>query len=107
MRHVVEQRIKVVSLAGLEVIPTPGHTNNDVSVIVENTRYGVVAITGDLFEKEGDIEQEGLWMQYSENDELQKKNREVILRKADFIVPGHGKMFKNPKKQTSLAIVKN
>ena len=65
---------------------------------MENTRYGVVAITGDLFEKEGDIEQEGLWMQYSENDELQKKNREVILRKADFIVPGHGKMFKNPKK---------
>ena len=89
---------KTFSLAGLEVIPTPGHSSNDVSVIVENTRYGVVAITGDLFEKEEDLQQEALWEQYSENPELQNENREKILRKADFIVPGHGKMFRNTKK---------
>ena len=82
----------------MEVIPTPGHTNNDVSVIVENTRYGVVAITGDLFEKEEDLERDDLWMQYSENLALQRENREKILRKADFIVPGHGKMFLNTRK---------
>ena len=82
----------------MEVIPTPGHTNSDVSVIVENTRYGVVAITGDLFEKEEDLERDDLWKQYSENPEVQRLNRETILRKADFIVPGHGKIFRNTKK---------
>ena len=82
----------------MEVIPTPGHTNNDVSVIVKNTMYGVVAITGDLFEKEGDLERDDLWKQFSENSELQLENREKVLRIADFIVPGHGKMFRNTRK---------
>lgn len=30
----------------VEVIPTPGHTGADVSVIVSGTKYGRVAITG-------------------------------------------------------------
>ena len=79
----------------MEVIPTPGHTNHDVSVIVEDTRFGVVAITGDLFEKGEDLAMDQLWTQYSENREQQYQNRLKVLRKADYIVPGHGKMFKN------------
>ncbi|CAB3987822.1 Hypothetical predicted protein [Paramuricea clavata] len=82
----------------VEVIPTPGHTNSDVSVIVKNTRYGVVAITGDLFEKEEDLERDDLWKQFSENPKKQMSNREMILGKADFIVPGHGKIFRNTRK---------
>ena len=33
----------------------------------------------------------------SENEEKQIENREKVLRLADFIVPGHGAMFKVPK----------
>lgn len=82
----------------MQVIPTPGHTNHDVSVIIHETRYGVVAITGDLFEKEDDLERDDYWLQYSENSDLQRESREKVLAIADFIVPGHGKMFKNTRK---------
>lgn len=30
----------------IEVISTPGHTGSDVSVIVRNTKHGIVAVTG-------------------------------------------------------------
>ncbi|XP_028399196.1 metallo-beta-lactamase domain-containing protein 1-like [Dendronephthya gigantea] len=82
----------------VEVWPTPGHTDSDVSVIVKNTRHGTVAITGDLFEKAADLAREDLWKAYSEHEELQRDNREKILGIADYIVPGHGAMFRNPRK---------
>ncbi|XP_044255609.1 metallo-beta-lactamase domain-containing protein 1 [Tribolium madens] len=76
------------------VIPTPGHTMQDVSVIVK-TCNGVVAITGDLFEKEEDLHDDSIWKSAgSDSEELQMKNRKKILEMADFIVPGHGPMFK-------------
>ena len=31
---------------GLRVIPTPGHTSNDVSVVVEATQLGTVVVAG-------------------------------------------------------------
>ena len=65
---------------------------------MENTCHGVVAITGDLFEKAEDLERDDLWERYTEHKELQKRSREKILRKADFIIPGHGTMFRNTRK---------
>lgn len=52
--------------------------------------------TGDLFEREEDIADPSLW-QYvagSEDPEKQRQNRNKILQIADWIVPGHGPMFK-------------
>jgi glyoxylase-like metal-dependent hydrolase (beta-lactamase superfamily II) len=77
----------------IEVIPTPGHTTQDISVIVK-TKQGVIAIVGDLFECMEDLENESLWRSFSEMPELQKTNRERVLNLADFIVPGHGEMFR-------------
>jgi glyoxylase-like metal-dependent hydrolase (beta-lactamase superfamily II) len=76
----------------VEVLPTPGHTNQSVSVIVKTTK-GVVAIVGDLFENEQDLKDESLWRATSLFPEEQLKNRKKILEMADFIVPGHGPMF--------------
>jgi glyoxylase-like metal-dependent hydrolase (beta-lactamase superfamily II) len=76
----------------LEVIPTPGHTSQDVSVVVR-TQAGVYAIAGDLFECEGDLVDEELWRASSEDSALQAESRARILSLADFIVPGHGGMF--------------
>lgn len=76
----------------VDVLPTPGHTGQDVSVIVRSGT-DVVAIVGDLFESADDIENEQLWRSVSLNPELQKANRQKILEIATHIVPGHGDIF--------------
>lgn len=76
----------------LEVIPTPGHTLDSVSVKV-STEVGVVVIAGDLFEKEDDSSTE-MWKKESESVEKQEESRKVVMAVADFIVPGHGPIFK-------------
>ena len=76
----------------LVVIPTPGHMHHDVSVVVKNAQgLGTVAICGDLFECEKDDE---TWQKISEWPEEQLINRNKIMELADYIVPGHGPMFK-------------
>lgn len=83
----------------VKIIPTPGHTLQDVTVLVENPHKGTIAITGDLFEKEEDLEDESIWKAAgSDNEELQAKNRKRILELARWIVPGHGPMFEVPGK---------
>jgi hypothetical protein len=54
-----------------------------------------VFIAGDLFEKEEDIDDPELWKSAgSENPALQVSHRARAVSEADFIVPGHGPMFK-------------
>jgi glyoxylase-like metal-dependent hydrolase (beta-lactamase superfamily II) len=76
----------------VEVIATPGHTSQDVSVVVR-TPAGIHVIAGDLFESEEDLTDEDIWRASSEDPARQAESRERILRLADFIVPGHGSMF--------------
>jgi len=65
------------------VLRTPGHTPDSVSVVA-NTDGGVVAMVGDMWWSVGDP---GLLV-VSDPDAL-RKNRERIVRLADFIIPGH------------------
>lgn len=84
---------------GVRVVPTPGHTMQDVTVIVDDPHKGVVAITGDLFEREEDLRDDSIWKGVGGDDVvLQEKNRRKILELARWIVPGHGPMFKVPEK---------
>lgn len=84
----------------VKVIPTPGHTLQDVSVVVETQNMGVVVVAGDLFENETDLSNDEVWKSAgSDCEELQRFNRERILRMADWIVPGHGPMFKVEKRK--------
>ncbi|XP_045479772.1 metallo-beta-lactamase domain-containing protein 1 [Harmonia axyridis] len=79
----------------VKVLPTPGHTMEDVSLLVETKNKGCIAITGDLFEREEDIIDESIWQSAGSMDViLQSKNRYKILEIADWIIPGHGPMFK-------------
>ncbi|XP_067008442.1 metallo-beta-lactamase domain-containing protein 1 isoform X2 [Anabrus simplex] len=52
--------------------------------------------TGDLFEREEDIAEPYLWQHVAGSDEpdLQQQNRNKTLELADWIVPGHGPMFR-------------
>jgi glyoxylase-like metal-dependent hydrolase (beta-lactamase superfamily II) len=77
----------------VEVIPTPGHTKDDISVVVE-TCDATFAIVGDLFENEADRDNEDLWRSFSEYPTEQEISRARILEVADFIVPGHGDLFR-------------
>ncbi|MBF0537296.1 MAG: MBL fold metallo-hydrolase [Nitrospirae bacterium] len=81
---------------GISVIATPGHTEQDVSVIVRAS-IGTVAVVGDLFESEDDLIDDSLWRRYSEDQTVQSQNRQMILQLAGYIVPGHGPMFAVPK----------
>lgn len=77
----------------VKVVPTPGHTSQDISVLVK-TAEGLVAVVGDLFECERDMEDEGLWKASSELPVEQEKSRALILGAADIIIPGHGEGFR-------------
>jgi glyoxylase-like metal-dependent hydrolase (beta-lactamase superfamily II) len=80
----------------VDVIHTPGHTSDDISVLVKGTHLGTVAIVGDLFQSEDDQEDPTLWRSRSRDPDQQEANRRKILQMADYIIPGHGKMFKVP-----------
>lgn len=79
----------------VQVQRTAGHTMECVSVRVVNSNYqGTVVITGDLFEKEEDINDPSIWISAgSHNEVLQRRNRQLISQDADYIIPGHGPMF--------------
>ncbi len=80
--------------AAIEVIGTAGHTDHDLSVIVR-TANGIVAIVGDLFEYEGDW-MDNAWRAWSKDPATQQASRDNVLALADYIVPGHGNIFRVP-----------
>ena len=76
----------------ISVMLTPGHTDHDLSVIVPAS-IGVVAVVGDLFEHAAD-DKDGAWEQWSRDAPLQRTSRATVRALADYIVPGHGGMFR-------------
>jgi len=90
-----DAELAVDSNAEVVVRRTPGHTHSCVSVIVDNSQLGGrVGITGDLFERREDIDDESIWIDAgSESVKLQRQERCKIAHLCDFIVPGHGPMF--------------
>lgn len=78
---------------GITVMKTPGHTKEDASLIVK-TAKDVYAFTHLWWFPNMEPKVDPLaWNQ----NEIEK-HREKILEIADWIVPGHGEMFKNPNK---------
>lgn len=74
------------------ITATPGHALEDISAIAE-TEKGIVAVIGDLFWKAGDNK-----LIQIESGKKLAKSRKKILKVADWLIPGHGEMFKNPKR---------
>jgi glyoxylase-like metal-dependent hydrolase (beta-lactamase superfamily II) len=73
----------------IKIIETPGHNRDSLTFIV-NTGKGKVAICGDVFWKEGKPANDP----YADNPELLAKSRQKILEIADFVIPGHGNIYK-------------
>jgi glyoxylase-like metal-dependent hydrolase (beta-lactamase superfamily II) len=78
----------------VKIIETPGHTSDSITVLVE-TAEGVVAITGDAI---GGEDQMDLAKKPDPNIfyDIEKFDisRNKIIEIADYIIPGHGGMFK-------------
>jgi len=77
----------------MKIVPTPGHTNEDITLVAKTKTGGTIAIAGDLFECEDDLTNSELWIANSFNPEKQAVNRLKILKMADIVVPGHGAQF--------------
>ncbi|UCG95824.1 MAG: MBL fold metallo-hydrolase [archaeon] len=83
----------------VEIIETPGHVLEHLSLLV-NTPKGKVAVAGDVIwwvegEKQVlDINQKDHSQAKGMNMEKLVESRKKLLEMADYIIPGHGKMFK-------------
>lgn len=85
----------------IEMIKTPGHDQFHCSVLANTEEYGKVAIVGDvLWWRTGEVQRidtEKLINRadpYVKNESQLIESRKKILETADYIIPGHGKMFK-------------
>ena len=83
----------------IEIIETPGHVLEHLSLLV-NAPKGKIAIAGDVIwwvegEKQVfDINQKDHSQAKGMNMEKLIESRKKLLEVADYIIPGHGKMFK-------------
>jgi len=87
--------------AEIQIIKTPGHDQSHCSVLANTEDLGRIIIAGDVFwwadnenqktDKQSLLEHKDPYVKdISALDESRKK----ILELADYIIPGHGKMFK-------------
>jgi len=83
----------------IKIIPTPGHADEHCSLLVE-TEKGKIVIASDVFwwkdNEEQKKDEENLIDhddEYANNKEELIKSRKKLLKIADYIIPGHGKMF--------------
>ncbi len=91
---------------GVEIISTPGHDPFHCSVLIKTEDMGTVVVAGDTFwwrdgnEPEKDFESLiNLKDPFIKDEKALIESRKKILEIADYIIPGHGKMFKNLNKK--------
>ncbi len=83
----------------IEVVPTPGHAHEETTLLV-NTDKGVIAVAEDLWWWMDGLQKTDkkslllLKDPFVKDEKALLKSRKLILSKADYIIPGHGKMFK-------------
>lgn len=83
--YIIDENISVTEMTG--------HDDRSIGVLVK-TNKGIIAVTGDLFECEGDYKRAKDWIAFSKRPKDQIKNRARIWELADYIIPGHGPLFK-------------
>lgn len=98
--RIIEHKGKIPN-TDIKIIKTPGHDQFHCSVLVETEDLGKVVIAGDVFWWEDDEEQKTDKKSllehkdpYVKDKKALRKSREKVLNIADYIIPGHGKMFK-------------
>jgi glyoxylase-like metal-dependent hydrolase (beta-lactamase superfamily II) len=88
----------------IEVIPTPGHAHEHAALLL-STNKGKVVVAADVFwwtdEEEQKVDDAEVLINkedpFTKDEKALKKSRKRVLEVADWIIPGHGEMFKTPK----------
>ena len=73
----------------IQIIKTPGHDYSCITLLVK-TEQGVAAICGDVFWKENYPEKDP----YASDVKQLEQSRALVLKMAQWIIPGHGGMYK-------------
>jgi len=76
----------------IRIVKTPGHDYSCITFFV-TTDDGVVAICGDVFFEEGKPEIDP----FAADAKKLQESRKLILKTADWIIPGHGDIYRNKK----------
>lgn len=82
----------------LGIMQTPGHEVRHGALVVPGTEKGTIVIAGDNFWWKTDEEQKitldlDMPDDFAEDMEVLKQSRAKVLEVADWVVPGHGRMF--------------
>lgn len=77
----------------IQILHTPGHDYTGITLFV-TTKNGFIAICGDIFWEEN-YPQDPKDDAFASNSERLKESRQMVLKMADWIIPGHGGMYKN------------
>ncbi|MEK6859517.1 MAG: MBL fold metallo-hydrolase [Nanoarchaeota archaeon] len=85
----------------IKIIKTPGHDQFHCSVVVDTKDLGKVVVAADVFwwtdNEEQKTDRKSIMNHkdpYMKNEKQLMESRNKILEIADYIIPGHGKMFK-------------
>jgi glyoxylase-like metal-dependent hydrolase (beta-lactamase superfamily II) len=85
----------------IKIIKTPGHDQFHCAVVVDTANLGKVVVAADVFWwkdcEEQKTDKESLINYkdpYMKNEKQLTESRKKIIEIADYIIPGHGKMFK-------------
>ncbi len=73
----------------IRILKTPGHDYTGITLLIK-TGEGIVAVCGDVFWKKGSPEDDP----YASDPEKLKESRKKVLEIADWIVPGHGNIYR-------------
>ncbi|EKD63090.1 MAG: hypothetical protein ACD_51C00343G0001 [uncultured bacterium] len=90
----------------IKVILMPGHAHEHASLVI-GTDKGMVVVAADVFwwtdnEKQTVDDPDTLIHKsdsFTQDKRALVKSRRKVLQIADWIIPGHGRMFRNPKKK--------
>ena len=84
------------------ILNTPGHAQENATLLFETKDFGKVCLASDVFWWEEGKQKTDDYDDLINNEdsfasdfEALKSSRKLVLEKADWIIPGHGKMFKN------------
>jgi len=85
----------------IKIIATPGHASEHFSLLIQSIK-GIIVIAGDVFWWPDNERQETSRMSLLEHKDPFVKDEKVLLESrkkvlaiADWIIPGHGVMFRN------------
>jgi glyoxylase-like metal-dependent hydrolase (beta-lactamase superfamily II) len=86
---------------GTQIVKAPGHDPFHCAVLVKTAKMGTVAVAGDVFWwPEGEEQKTDRKSLINKEDPYMKDwdklvaSRKLLLKSADHIIPGHGKMFR-------------